>query len=73
MAGVADSAIARFDELTMPSDDDEVEANRARGGTELGGDGVPTLRRRVQTLERPIGLSRRPRASTCSTTPRRAS
>jgi CheY-like chemotaxis protein/predicted regulator of Ras-like GTPase activity (Roadblock/LC7/MglB family) len=55
MAGVADSAIARFDELTMPSDDDEVEANRARGGTELGGDGVPTLRRRVQTLERPIG------------------
>ena len=57
MAGVADSAIARFDELTMPSDDDEVEANRARGGTELGGDGVPTLRRRVQTLERPIGRS----------------
>ena len=55
MAGVANSAIARFDELTMPSDDDEVEANRARGGTELGGDGVPTLRRRVQTLERPIG------------------
>jgi len=54
MAGVADSAIARFDELTMPSDDDEVEANRSRGGTELGGDGVPTLRRRVQTLERPI-------------------
>jgi CheY-like chemotaxis protein len=53
MAGVADSAIARFDELTMPSDDDEVEANRARGG-EPGGDGVPTLRRRVQTLERPI-------------------
>ena len=54
MAGVADSAIARFDELTMPSDDDEVEANRARGGTEVGGDGVPTVRRRVQTLERPI-------------------
>jgi len=55
MAGVADSAIARFDELTMPSDDDEVEANRARGGAEPGGDGVPTLRRRVQTLERPLG------------------
>ncbi len=55
MAGVADSAIARFDELTMPSDDDEVEANRSRGGMEPGGDGVPTLRRRVQTLERPLG------------------
>lgn len=55
MAGVADSAIARFDELTMPSDDDEVEANRSRGGLEPGGDGVPTLRRRVQTLERPLG------------------
>lgn len=53
MAGVADSAIARFDELTMPSDDDEVEANRSRGA-EPGGDGVPTFRRRVQTLERPI-------------------
>ncbi len=55
MDRIADSAIARFDELTMPSDDDEVEANRSRGGLEPGGDGVPTLRRRVQTLERPIG------------------
>ena len=51
MAGVADSAIARFDELTMPDDDDEVEANRDR---EVG-DGVPVLRRRVQTLEKVIG------------------
>ncbi len=56
MAGVADSAIARFDELTMPDDDDEVEANRERNGGAGAetGDGVPVLRRRVQTLERPI-------------------
>jgi hypothetical protein len=54
MAGVADSAIARFDELTMPDDDDEVEANRERNGGMEPGDGVPVLRRRVQTLERPI-------------------
>lgn len=57
MAGVADSAIARFDELTMPDDDDEVEANRERNGgagTESS-DGVPVLRRRVQTLERVVG------------------
>ena len=46
MAGVADSAIARFDELTMPDDDDEVEANRERNGGMEPGDGVPVLRRR---------------------------
>lgn len=56
MAGVADSAIARFDELTMPDDDDEVEANRERNGGAGAepGDGVPVLRRRVQTLQSPI-------------------
>jgi CheY-like chemotaxis protein len=52
MAGVADSAIARFDELTMPSDDDEVEADRGRGnrGPADAQDGVPQRFRRVQTL-----------------------
>ena len=55
MNGLADSAITRFDELTMPSDDDEVEASRMRNGFEPVGDGVPTQRRRVQTLERVVG------------------
>lgn len=51
MAGVADSAIARFDELTMPSDDDEMEADRNRGrGPNDSQDGVPQKFRRVQTL-----------------------
>ena len=54
-AGVADSAIARVDELTMPSDDDEIEADRGRPGSGDSSDGVPVLRRRVQTLERVVG------------------
>jgi hypothetical protein len=30
MAGLADSAIARLDDLQLPADDDEVEATRTR-------------------------------------------
>ena len=67
MAGVADSAIARIDDLALPQDDEEIEARARsqqaqRGGppassppVEVGSDGVPTLRRRVQTLERVVG------------------
>lgn len=65
MAGVADSAIARIDDLALPQDDEEIEA-RQRGAAAQrsapatqppteGGDGVPTMRRRVQTLERVVG------------------
>ncbi|MFY0536977.1 hypothetical protein [Nannocystis pusilla] len=82
MASVADSAIARIDDLTLPQDDDEMEARSAsrrrraperssersgerlpeRSSSERSGerspepsnDGVPVLRRRVQTLERRV-------------------
>ena len=62
MAGVADSAIARIDDIALPQDDEEVEARAreaaARAPTTAppeAGDGVPTIRRRVQTLERVVG------------------
>ena len=43
--------MTRFDELTMPSDDDEMEADRSRGrGPNDSQDGVPQRFRRVQTL-----------------------
>ncbi|MFZ6185547.1 response regulator [Nannocystis pusilla] len=82
MASVADSAIARIDDLTLPQDDDEMEArspkapppraperSSERSGERLperssersgerspepSNDGVPVLRRRVQTLERRV-------------------
>jgi len=50
MAGVADSAMTRFDELTMPSDDDEMEADRNRRDPGDSNDGVPQKYRRVKTL-----------------------
>lgn len=57
MAGLADSAIARLDELPLPTDDDEVESTRARQHpNEPAGDGVPKqMRRPVQTLDKVIG------------------
>lgn len=64
MAGVADSAIARLDDIAVPQDDDEIDAQRsAQSGRGLTGsaqpepssDGVPVFRRRVQTLERVVG------------------
>lgn len=56
IAGLADSAIARLDELPLPTDDDEVEATRVRPQpSEPAGDGVPTMKRRpVQTLDKVI-------------------
>ncbi|MDC0671473.1 response regulator [Nannocystis radixulma] len=82
MASVADSAIARIDDLALPQDDEEVEArspkpppsrsperssersgervperSSERSGErspEPSNDGVPVLRRRVQTLERRV-------------------
>lgn len=63
MASVADSAIARIDDLALPQDDDEIEARNARQPQpqpqpqrqpEPSNDGVPVLRRRVQTLERRV-------------------
>ena len=56
-AGLADSAIARLDDLQLPSDDDEVESSRGRqpASGETTGDGVPTMKRRaVQTLDKVI-------------------
>jgi hypothetical protein len=59
MAGLADSAIARLDDLGLPTDDDEVEATRVRQSpaSDSMGDGVPTMKRRpaVQTLDKVIG------------------
>jgi CheY-like chemotaxis protein/predicted regulator of Ras-like GTPase activity (Roadblock/LC7/MglB family) len=47
MADLANSAIARVDDLVMPSDDDEVEATRVRQApSEPPSDGVPTMKRR---------------------------
>jgi len=75
MASVADSAIARIDDLALPQDDEEIEArshhkappsrsperpherSSERSGErapEPSNDGVPVLRRRVQTLERRV-------------------
>nr|WP_263430295.1 DUF4388 domain-containing protein [Nannocystis pusilla] len=82
MASVADSAIARIDDLALPQDDEEVEARSAKAppsrtperssersgeraperssersgerAPEPSNDGVPVLRRRVQTLERRV-------------------
>jgi len=55
-AGLADSAIARLDDLQLPADDDEVEANRFRQQSgDTASDGVPTMKRRpVQTLDKVI-------------------
>jgi predicted regulator of Ras-like GTPase activity (Roadblock/LC7/MglB family) len=57
MAGLADSAIARLDDLGLPTDDDEVEATRVRQAPsgEVG-DGVPLMKRRpaVTTLDKVI-------------------
>jgi CheY-like chemotaxis protein len=60
MAGLADSAIARLEDLGLPNDDDEVEATRVRQSpspSDSTGDGVPTMKRRpaVQTLDKVIG------------------
>ncbi|MDC0722582.1 response regulator [Nannocystis bainbridge] len=97
MASVADSAIARIDDLALPQDDDEIEARshrpppRApeRSSSERSGerspsersgerspsersgerspepsnDGVPVLRRRVQTLERRVAQPATPTPS----------
>lgn len=57
IAGIADSAVSRLDELAMPSDDDETEAARERGGNVDPGDGVPVHRRRVQTMTRVVSRS----------------
>ena len=57
MAGLADSAIARLDDLGLPTDDDEVEATRVRQAPPGdGGDGVPMMKRRpaVTTLDKVI-------------------
>ncbi|MCY1056899.1 response regulator [Nannocystis sp. SCPEA4] len=82
MASVADSAIARIDDLALPQDDEEVEARSPKAppsrtperssersgervperssersgerSPEPSNDGVPVLRRRVQTLERRV-------------------
>ncbi len=56
-AGLADSAIARLDDLQLPADDDEVEATRTRQqpSGDAASDGVPTMKRRaVQTLDKVI-------------------
>ena len=56
-AGLADSAIARLDDLQLPADDDEVEATRTRQQPtgDAASDGVPTMKRRaVQTLDKVI-------------------
>lgn len=59
IAGLADSAIARLEDLGLPTDDDEVEATRTRNQptSEPAGDGVPTMKRRpaVTTLDKVIG------------------
>lgn len=62
MDELADSAIARIDDLALPQDDEEIEARNARSSPSSSrspapadtGDGVPVLRRRVQTLERRV-------------------
>jgi CheY-like chemotaxis protein len=62
-ASFADSAIARIDDISMPQDDDELEAHgrgsasTSRGNTPPVDDGVPIARRRVQTLNRVIERS----------------
>lgn len=56
-AGFADSAIARIDDISLPQDDEEIEArNRSAAPPSRPPveDGVPTARRRVQTLNRVV-------------------
>lgn len=65
IAGLADSAIARLDELPLPTDDDEIESTRTRhtpAASESVGDGVPMIKRRpaVQTLDKVIAPRQTP-------------